>query len=226
MEILDCGVAVIKGDTHHAEWVKEKGLLVHDQWFANKVCQHIQTGDTVVDVGANIGTITRAMLDCGAMVWAFEPNKEAVKCLTYNCPEAIIEPTALSDRKHRASLCECKNAGARAIQDGDEFDCTPLDDFNIFPTLIKIDAEGYEPKILEGARETIRVCSPVLILEVNASALKAQGSSPKELINIVEDLGYTWRIIQHDCEVDSPQYDIECIPIPKDVLKNKIDTIE
>ena len=48
-----------------------------------------------------------------------------------------------------------------------EYRCVtrPLDSFGLAPTFIKIDVEGFEYEVLQGAAETLRKHSPVLMLE-------------------------------------------------------------
>jgi FkbM family methyltransferase len=217
MTILPNGVAVC-GTTHHAVWCAEKGL-VHDRWFADEVCRHIKPGDVCVNAGAHIGTIAKAMADAGGKVVTFEPNREARDCLNYNCrfPSCLNYGFALGESSYKAGLVRHPNAGASFIQ---REICTPrngahvrpLDLFNLSPILIVADIEGYEVKMLEGARETIKRCHPILILEVNRFALERAGDSDDALFALVEEMGYTWRVMQENCRRGDPQLDIECLP--------------
>ena len=55
-----------------------------------------------------------------------------------------------------------------------------LDEFNLSPTFIKIDVQGFEYEVLEGARKTIEKHRPVLLIE-----------TPSEKVtNLLESLGY------------------------------------
>ena len=47
--------------------------------------------------------------------------------------------------------------------------------------LIKLDAEGAELAILEGASETLQKDHPTLLLEINSRSLQAQGASPDRI---------------------------------------------
>ena len=47
-----------------------------------------------------------------------------------------------------------------------------LDTLNLSPTVVKIDAEGYDLKIIYGMTETIRRCRPVMMVENNPSTVK------------------------------------------------------
>lgn len=57
------------------------------------------------------------------------------------------------------------------------------------PTLIKIDVEGAEHEVLQGATETLRK-QPRLLIEVHRSALGNCGSSPDTLEEFLDGFGY------------------------------------
>ncbi len=60
--------------------------------------------------------------------------------------------------------------------------------------MVKIDVEGHEGKVLRGGLKTIRRFRPILIVEINPSALSEFGSSPEEIVKLQTDLGYSLRI--------------------------------
>lgn len=223
MKILPNGVAVIEGDTHHAQWCATAGL-VHDRWMADILRHHIirrqfRHGSVVVEGGANIGTLTLPMLEAGATVWAFEPNEDAHSCLIHNCARHLGQLHAgacgLSDSFYLARLKKESNAGASWIcggGDGEAAVVDHIDNYGLSPSLIKLDIEGYEVKALNGALDTIARCSPVLIVEVNRAALERAGDSEDALLSLIESLGYRWSILQPQCKRGDDQYDIECIP--------------
>lgn len=61
---------------------------------------------------------------------------------------------------------------------------TTLDSFELFDDVdfIKMDVEGYEPKVIKGGLETIRRNSPVILCEINRGDLEAK--------LLLEDIGY------------------------------------
>lgn len=76
-----------------------------------------------------------------------------------------------------------------------------LDIFNLEPQFIKIDAEGCELRILCGAACTISRNKPIMVIEVNHEALAAQGHTFKNLIEFVEEIGYSWTRIYGTDEI-------------------------
>jgi FkbM family methyltransferase len=56
--------------------------------------------------------------------------------------------------------------------------------------VIKMDVEGAEHAILEGAVRTLRIQKPLILLELSDAALKNQGSSATETICFLKNLGY------------------------------------
>lgn len=221
MLILPNKVAVIDGDTHHAVWCRDEGL-VHDKFTAKIIAEVLAALDNKVciDVGANIGTLTRAMLDAGGKVHCFEANPKAVECLRHNCPEATIYPCGLGSETGRLFLYESPNAGAShvgpitpaALGVAPSVPIEPLDRYGLTPGFIKLDIEGFEVHALEGAFHTITRAKPVILTEVNAEALKRAGTSADRLYSVLAGHRYNMRIIQPDCSRESPQYDLLCIP--------------
>jgi hypothetical protein len=56
---------------------------------------------------------------------------------------------------------------------------------------MKIDVEGWEVRMLQGAQQTLSANdAPVLLIEFNGTALKNAGSSYAELYRTLESLGY------------------------------------
>lgn len=227
MQILENGVAVC-GTSHHVEWCAQQGL-VHDRWMADLICAHIKRGNNVIEGGAHIGTISRAMLDAGAALFAFEPNMDAMECLLHNCPELNwqegipgLEQSrawmfALGASSGRTQYHASDNAGAGwcDAREGGEVKIIALDSQLFTPgnvKLIKLDIEGWETAALLGAREMIARCRPVLFVEVSEHLLTRAGSSRDELLDLIEGLNYSWRILQPQCKREDAQYDIECLP--------------
>lgn len=214
MTILENGVAVVGGDTHIGEWAKQKGLN-YDPWFNHEVCKRLLPGDLAIDVGANIGSVTRAMLDVGANVIAFQPNREVVECLYHNCPEAVIYQCGLGDEDCMATIHNSPNVGASYLEKAGEYDSVQirsLDDYHFAPKLIKIDAEGFELKVMYGAMRTIVKYKPVLIIKVNRGALVRAGDTPERLISLLVALNYSWTILEPQGQSMDPQFNIVCLP--------------
>jgi len=150
--------------------------------------QNISTGAAknynVIDAGANIGVFSLYAAKLGAKrVYAFEPVKETYKILKENIRinnmENIIVPVnmALGDSAGKSTIFfdEAGEGTASLLQEGLErmpkkkrsqkVRVTTIDSFmggKCKTGFIKMDVEGYEEKVLLGARKTIRKYKPVL----------------------------------------------------------------
>jgi FkbM family methyltransferase len=72
---------------------------------------------------------------------------------------------AVGAQRDKLHFAASGDEGAHIAYDGDiEVDCVPLDDLlaGSLPTFIKMDIEGAEIEALEGARQTIKKCQPIL----------------------------------------------------------------
>jgi len=142
----------------------------------------VEPGTTALDVGASIGIYAAEMSRYAANVIAFEANPEvaafASKVAAHNVE--VIDK-ALSSRAGLTTLTVPLNAKGRAVTElasiaakaAEENDVTidvetrRLDDFPIANcSFIKIDVEGHEEAVLDGASALIAAQRPVLMIEL------------------------------------------------------------
>lgn len=130
-----------------------------------------------IDVGANIGTHTIPYAIKFKSVVAFEPHPIAHRLLELNIENnyltnvttfnfALGEEEGLGHMKIDGQKSD-NLGGARLHTRGNvEFPIHRLDDHKIPDiTLIKIDVEGYEGRVVFGARKTIETARPVVVFE-------------------------------------------------------------
>ena len=135
-----------------------------------------------VDVGANIGCWSIRAAKLFQQVFAFEPDRNVSVLLRATMPANVLVYTvALSDHSGTAQLSvpliNGKEVATRAsLQNGAnpgfleirrEVPTATLDSYQLRNiAAIKIDVEGHEASVLDGATETIARERPVLIVEV------------------------------------------------------------
>lgn len=137
-----------------------------------------------IDVGANNGVYTYHLSRLTRYVYAFEPNAECVRYLKNVCrPNVEIFPYAASNASGEARLCiplrkngqRLRALGSLSNENFKNFDkCeivkvrkTLLDDIvNDDVGFIKIDVEGHEEEVVEGAADLVLRCKPNLLVEI------------------------------------------------------------
>jgi hypothetical protein len=68
-----------------------------------------------------------------------------------------------------------------------------VDALGIVPDVMKIDVEGYEYEVLQGARRLLRERKPVLCLELHLDLLERRGISPAEIVADLQSHRYRFR---------------------------------
>lgn len=215
-------VAVLKNDTHLSRWVEEKGTLRTD-WLLDIILPMVKPGDYVVDAGANIGDWTVPLCEAvgpTGKVYAFEPMPAAAACLYVNCREydnAFLCNSALSNITEILKLTMDKNAGASFLSKGHGMgtlvSTIPLDLLKMIKLdWLKIDVEGSELNLLNGAYSTIKICQPKIICELNRGALARNGANYNDIIGFLKSLGYRMEFFdpKHTLELD--QVDVFFLP--------------
>lgn len=169
-----------------------------------------------VDVGANIGNHSNFFEKLGSVGWAFEPSKRNYEKLVKNAPKFECFNIALSDTEGEAELVTFEsclgNNYLKTAFDGkvnnwgsgvktEMIKVSTLDSFKIkSPTFIKIDVEGSELKVLNGAIHTLKEYDPVVCIEIHTDETLSRSGFPytrKQIEDFFSDLGYV-KIISYD----------------------------
>lgn len=167
----------------------------------------------IIDIGVNIGAtlLNFAKICPDGSVIGFEPDTKnllkAEKNLQLNDFENVkIIRKGLGAEAAKVKLFKVNRANEgmnrilnEAELDGDfefeEIEIIRFDDFvaeNSFERidLMKIDVEGYEMKVLQGAEQSLKKFLPILFIELDDDNLKAQRDSARALVLFLERLGY------------------------------------
>jgi FkbM family methyltransferase len=188
----------------------------HDRkitWICKKL---IRRGDTVLDIGANLGMVTvhmASLVGSGGVVHAFEPNPRLVgllrRALHQNClPQVKLHEFGLGPAESTLELLVPLSDTGQAsfVRSWSQEDCTPvrvpvrkLDDVAREQdirrvSLVKIDVEGFEASVFRGALLFLEKVRPEAILfEVMEGISGRVSDSP--VFRILLDFGYTFRSI-------------------------------
>jgi FkbM family methyltransferase len=219
MKITKEGFAIVEWDTHIGRWVEEEGRLDHDQNSLPLILKHIYRGDTVLDIGANIGSHTIAYADkvgVRGRVIAFEPNPDAFECLQYNMKdyrnvELRNEAAGLSGKV--VLIKHPENIGMTYVENSDKgFKTVSIDSLNLDKcNFIKIDVEGFELNVLKGAEQTLKRFKPALLIEINTFALARNNVTNQDVFDYLTELGYSYRNIYTQQGILNEQLDLLCI---------------
>jgi FkbM family methyltransferase len=175
------------------------------------VRRYLQPGMTVVDVGANVGYYTMlaaSIVGEAGRVCAIEPSPDLYRCLEKNVkanciPQVQTVPIALGDAdgdlnlyvpKHRGNNTPTMiaNAGGRPVR----VRVRTLDQFMNESSLhkidlLKIDVEGYEARVLAGAKQALSSGKIGSVLcEFNDYWLQQAGSSARQLWTLLTAAGF------------------------------------
>ena len=139
--------------------------LLYDSYLLNSI--DIQKDDVIVDCGANVGELFLAVKEKNFDVTyiGFEPDKDTYDCLKLNVKNEknIVHNIGLSNIDGSNNFYIDNEGGNSSFVDfgtseSIKVDTKTLDSFNIKENikLFKIDAEGYEPEVLSGSKNTLK----------------------------------------------------------------------
>lgn len=153
-----------------------------------------------IDVGANVGLWSRFLVKDFDTVEAFEPVPLYARCFEKNVTGANLYQVALGKETKRISMAR-KEGGAcgdTAPATGSEDETViasrvqmkPLDWYEFTDVdLLKIDCEGFELFVLEGAVETITRNKPIIVVEQKPTHGQAFGVEDDAGAKFLESMG-------------------------------------
>jgi FkbM family methyltransferase len=198
---------------YHAFWNK---MFLEE---LNTIKDFVKKGDTVIDVGGNLGFFVLILNDLvgdAGKIYSFEPSKRLSQKLAStikinNLENVSVVNLALGDSEGITTLhYNPKQSGLSSIVSdfesgsfSEEIKITTLDNFSANlsgrVSFIKIDTEGYEPQVLRGAEELIKRDRPTIYIELGGDHQK----SSLEALQVLKELDY-------NCEAEN--LDLKNVP--------------
>ena len=184
-------------------------LRKYEEYESLLIQRQINKNSVVVDVGANIGYYTLLLAKVCKKVYAFEPDKTCFEILQKNIEENNLDNVvavnmAVSDKIGEENFVVDKdNLGNSRIQSPSATPYPPLTRGNktIISTvcldkfikyekvnLIKIDTQGWEPKVILGAKKLIKKYKPILFLEYSLQSYQENNLDGKGMINFLKQI--------------------------------------
>ena len=154
--------------------------------FLNRLATFRHVGGVAVDVGAHCGFYSVLLARLYTEVLAFEPSKYQRSLLRKNlklnhCANVQVVSSALGSKRGKAELHVMgRSGGTNTLRDvrleeppmvSYRVPIRRLDDFRIDKVgFLKIDVEGFESEVIEGASTTLRRDRPTILLESNPAS--------------------------------------------------------
>ena len=164
-------------------------------------CKVVKPGDVVYDIGAHFGyyaLLASKLVGTEGRVLAFEPSPPNLARLYRHielnrCSNVQVLELAVSDREGSAHFETRTGSGlGHLAPDGPvEVKVTRLDALQGYPlpNVMKIDVEGAEVGVLQGATSLLAAAKPTIFLSLHADDLK------KACLEILAGYGYTFQDI-------------------------------
>lgn len=164
-----------------------------------------QSSSLVADVGANVGLYTcvgAAAMPSGT-VTAFEPAPANLEFLRRNISRnglersVVVVEAAVSDTPGSARFFLSDGIGNHSLasenadsQQHLDVSVTTIDSYFADKQLdiLKVDVEGFDTHVLQGARRTLAAHRPAVFVELLTEHLEHGGVSPLDLVSLLSDL--------------------------------------
>lgn len=179
---------------------------IWDEYVLNVLKRYLKRESVFVDVGANIGFFSLYASNICNKVIAFEPvsvlHNQFTSSITKNGIKNIdLRMKACGARSSHMKIELMRgNMGASSfvrnsgnVYESKIVEVVTLDSCigNQVIDLIKIDVEGFEPEVFNGAKKIIRRCKPIIVFEFSPILYEdRQCGLSLELLELLDGFGY------------------------------------
>jgi FkbM family methyltransferase len=164
--------------------------------------RYLRRDDTVVDVGANVGTLALAaatLVGAGGRVFAIEAHPRTYRYLVENialndCANVSAVHAAAGDRRAVAFFSDGRLDDQNRVEEGGPL-AVPVERLDdLVPAgrvqLLKIDVEGYELFVLRGAA-TLLEATDCVYFECSEGAYRRYGYGVADVVSFLDEGGFT-----------------------------------
>jgi FkbM family methyltransferase len=177
---LSRGVWLPDGDEHFAGMMERvprqrlkdgRSVGVYQWEKVQSAIEHCKKRRVALDIGAHVGLWSMWLADAFKSVIAFEPVRKHAECWSLNVrqPNAELREHALGAEPGYIGIASGEeNTGNAHVSGHGNIPVVTLDSLELPRVdLIKIDTEGFESAVIQGGRETIMRCRPIMAVESN-----------------------------------------------------------
>jgi FkbM family methyltransferase len=205
------------GILHHSKTTNSFSFYL--QKLVIDICLLYNSELTIINAGANLGLVCLPISLFCKKVLAYEPlpntyhyltnniknnnilNIETFNCALSDCNKTLqMEPYGWDkthmDSGHSVVIDNLyENDNQQYIPKPETptlfIDAKTIDSYNFDNIdILLLDTEGYEPYVIDGAKDTIAKCKPYIIIEHEIGHVKCRHMTSKSIINNIMMLGY------------------------------------
>lgn len=162
----------------------------------DKSLEYVKQKRVAIDIGANVGLWARPLAEQFREVICFEPVHQFVECLRKNMlPNTKVLEVALGNEFSTIDMIITEeNMGQTHVdlstKGKGSIPLTTLDSYNFHEVdYMKLDCEGYELAVLQGAQNTLLANRPVVVVEQKPHPHFAKHWEQTAAIDYLEKLG-------------------------------------
>lgn len=203
-------------------------LGVYERHLIDFFKAHVHEGMHVVDAGANIGLyslLAAKLVGPGGRVWSFEPNSENARLLLASAllngfKNVALHPVALGSERGYTFFTAAVGTNGGVLEQAKRSLTHPsckivptarLDDFGIARVdLLKMDVEGAEGLLVQGAGELLARCRPIVTTEFSNEMLTRISSiSGAAFLGLFRNQGYSVSMLDRSTHALIPVSDTD-----------------